>query len=653
LAGSFLFSILFTVSASWAVTFEAGDFAVFLAQSTADPARVHVLRISTTWCGACRAETSFLSAFDHAADHPFNRVRWVDVEVDKVERDAYSAFAKAAGIPESHAYPTHFFFKGGQYIGTYRGWHPQRLEAAIAAAENRPQAAPAPAPPAPQRFSCGPRNTADAFVFGLSGYRAVGDSSTDEFGRANLVTYAGLFSDAPKKLFAPVPAGKPNPDSSRFNDPLLAAADMRALASVGQGNLRLLFTGHGKKNGMVLGVTQFSEYGAQHQMHETQEFLLGTTDVSEGVRAARLAGKSVRALFVQCYGGQYGEAFMSAPEAPGAGCAAFSSLPEKMSEGCYSERFKGQRRDYLTLANQLKRCDGRQDARDLHYAIVAQPVSPDIPMLTSEYFLTYGPTASYLAGGTRKISAPPRSILKKKFGAGVMVYIDRFNDRVIKAYRAATPITPPALRVVDCRRMPGRARSYSYLRSRFVDCEPVAELSFSDPAMTALSGHTVSLAPEGEDELVLEHVLPGEDALLDVSSLKPEARLFFSKILPHLTKERPGQTFVEGLDAFAQRVAATDKAQAKAILDLLRVVERESAMRGPAGLQAADLAGAILDNLGDSPVEGSRAAISRLGHLVFAALAEYELRRMTASSSEAAGLLKRLEALKECERDIL
>ncbi|MDD5629056.1 MAG: hypothetical protein PHU21_08325, partial [Elusimicrobia bacterium] len=238
----------------------------------------------------------------------------------------------------------------------------------------------------------------DEFVFGLVG---PGQDASDGFGRDNLRAVSEGVPPGRLALFAPSSAKDSFPDTRD------AAEALKSLHHGPQKNIRLLFTGHGYPEGVWLGQ---DKTGADRWIE--------LEDLADAVGSARRAGRTVKGEFLTCYGGRFAEALMPGPGLAPA-CGAFSTLPEKRAEGCYGDRSE-RRLDYLYAAAGADDCRAGRDYREVHQRVFARLAGADIPMLSSDYFLLYGPAARWL-GRQARAPYPYHSLVRKLLPDGTVL----------------------------------------------------------------------------------------------------------------------------------------------------------------------------------------------------------------------------------------
>ena len=436
--------VIFVFQDSFAIEIHQDSLKDFIKNSKQNPKQNFVITFGANWCGPCKGLKSTLKSWDK--DSALKRSYW-NYFGDKniFDNKKVKNFMKNYGLPPLNGVPQTYVFKNGVPIGSYSGYKGEGSGKDINLFLEEAELVESPTSHNENteileipKFKC-QRNDEDVCVVGVSGYDSFGVTKTDNFGRANLLTYARLFSD--KKyigLFAPPIKSDHTEKTSKkstgvffvknpflkfknkFTDAQISLNAFNSLGRIQSDNIRILITGHGGPGGVT---TNYKTNGS-----ETNELVLDTAqltddDVKDGVVAAVKKKKSVKALIVQCYGGQYAESFMAAlgKDEKALACASFATLPEKLSEGCYSVDYGGKRNDYLFKATKYKSCDINKTARDAHYKIVTDLTGHDIPMLTSEYFLTHGPAAEYLTKQS-KAFLPDGAFTKKVLPSGIEIF---------------------------------------------------------------------------------------------------------------------------------------------------------------------------------------------------------------------------------------
>ncbi|MBI5241891.1 MAG: hypothetical protein HY926_15570 [Elusimicrobia bacterium] len=493
----------------------------------------------------------------------------------------------------------------------------------------------------------------DEFVFGLAG---PAQDATDGFGRDNLRALAQGVPAGRLALFA-APATK-----DRFQDPLSAAEALESLADNPQKKIRLLFTGHGLPEGMWLGKDQ-----------EGEDRWIELPELADAVTRARRAGKTVKGQFVACYGGRFAEAFMPGPGLAPA-CGVFATVPEKKAEGCYESRGE-QRLDYLFTAAQAEACGPQRDFRETHAKVFTRLAGYDIPMLSSDYFLLYGPAARRL-GRAERAPYPRRGLVRRTLADGAAVYADLVNSRVVKALKSGGPLPMPEVSVVDCRGDdPDAALAADdlHLSSFFLhrgpayagwppaDCAPTLRLAWRQGAAVSSAAFDMAAFPEDEvwepesrstTTALFRKDLSVEELLLPLDDLKPETRLLLSRILPLFQESERGEALARRLEALAAPDTWNGRAM-RGIIDGMRRFKGDG-KSAPEGTRfwGSWLRTYLLDLAGDADTEEENLDYSRLAFLTAAAVSENVLREEARTDAEAAELVTQLEELRACERTL-
>lgn len=692
----------------------------FLAKTKADPTRTYVLKLSTSWCGPCKDEALQLKNMPTNPSTAVARAYWSSVDTD-IDDDAYNAFMAKVGLPMTDQYPTNIAFKAGRPVGMIAGWDKKDAEQFLNDVEAvTPAQSLSGGLSVIPSFPCGPnKKEQNVCLWGLSGYQGERKSDTDDFGRANLASFANIFASKPfEKLLAPsVPSmgmsatksGKGflfvrNPFAdTEYGDVSSAVVDLDQLADSPGKSARILITGHGTPEGVEIKYRKkdASELKNKNDYPYVKTYLDMET-FAQKVAKGRRMGKQYRALFLQCHGGDFVGALM--PEQGQAiSCGISASIPEKQAEGCYEMTYGGTRKDYLGAAMRLKKCDGTQDGRDLHYQIVGTSAGHDIPMLSSEYFLLYGP-ASKLLGEGPTAPPPPFGITRKQMQDGVNVYVDRVNRSVIKITYHGQEISfvqPRSSKIeslgfyggddVKIRSCSPEYAAHSHWQSVAIAHTPVYTNLLSHYVMTRPYGKesdknrenhedcdvrmkvVAASLPAGMDERWIKEgmwvsttddgvdpngnnldELSEKEKRISITGLKREARVMLATVLP-LLRGQPGKNGADStVKVIANAIKQVDPSRAQAIDTLLK---RLHASRKPGAFFALDeLIGAALNNLSDRTLGSDQATIlSRLAHLVAVSAAEIKLREAAQKdpNGSAAKFVKQLNSLKNCEQDLL
>jgi len=505
----------------------------------------------------------------------------------------------------------------------------------------------------------------DDFVFGLAG---PGEGPSDDFGLQNLRALSEGVSPDRLGLFAPAPSTDTRraPAKNPYSDPLDAADALKTLATRPQKTIRLLFTGHGWPEGIWLGKDKKGE-----------DRWIELEDVQDAVTRARRAGKTVKGLFLTCFGGRFAEALMPAAGLAPA-CGAFSTVPEKKAEGCYEDRAE-KRRDYLFAAAHADECGPERDYREVHYRVVARPAGYDIPMLSSDYFLLYGPAARRL-GRQARAPYPYHSLVRRLLPDGTVVYADLVNSRVVKALRDGRVLPRPEVSIADCRTefadeekaCDGVHQSAFFLHRGLADsgwpppdCLPVLRLDWSRDG--AVSSATLAMAVEPDDEVWdpeasrataadFQRDLSVDELLLPIDDLKPEARLILSRLLPLFQDGENGEALAGRLEEFAAQAQAQDPPRGRAMRALISEMRRrghaEKVSYQGTRFRGSWLKTSLIELANENDTEEENLDYSRLSFLTAVTVAERELRAEASSDEAARRLVADLESLRACERGL-
>lgn len=658
------------------------DLLKFLKESQANPNRIFILKASATWCHPCQEEKKELKGLQGGE---IGKARWLELDIDKLD-GPYNALLKKLEVTAGDGIPFHLMFKNGEPVGSYTGNNLDRMAKFLGELEaySPPKKAQKLDMVVP-KFPCGSKNSGECVV-GLSGYKGTDPDSTDWFGQSNLVGFSKLFGSPQfSKLFAPPVLQHSTKDSDNggllfvqnpFKSSQVTLAEgagfptaLDELDMAPGASLRILMTGHGGKEGIT-----YDAVAPPNETHK-EEKVLNSDDFGANIDKAVAAGKTVRLLGVQCYGGQFSESIMPRSDtAPIHACGAFASLPDKEAEGCYDSAYSGERQDYLWMASKLKKCDGTQNARDLHYEIVSKSEGHDIPMLSSEYFLLYGPAAKSLTAGDGNIDAPMESIAKAELSSDIELYFDRIHNRVIKVTQKGKELPKPELRLINCtgqnegysEQIDGEHLSYFFLQTRATgkngheagDCAPTYKLHWE--ASTGIEDQVVSFEKYYKNESVTFSgsqfpLNPGE-MQINISDLRPEARMLFQNILPRVNQGLlHNDGVVDNFKALRDQIQQYDPALARAISSLMTKFEQISKKDNPkSGPYWSDVSNALFTNLSSEQKSSDLGIVaSRLAHLLASAAAEMALRDSAKTDPWSKDLLKQLDALKACERDLM
>lgn len=492
------------------------------------------------------------------------------------------------------------------------------------------------------------------YFFGVSGPDGDGN---ERFGRDNL---AFLSRGARAALFAaPLSTGAPRPADDGFQDLLASSSSLAGLDSRPEKAVRVVLTGHGVPAGVYLGTTTAGDQG----------WIL-PEDLAAAVEAARRAGKTVRGEFLSCFSGRFMSAVM-----PGEGlapaCALSSTVPEKKAEGCYAEDDEA-RLDYTAAAAAADGCRPGRDWRAVHGKVVERLEGYDIPMLSSDYFLLYGPAAARLGRAPR---APyPHWTLARRLDGGATVYMDLINARVVAVRGPGGLLPRPQTDVVDCaadyadayRALDASHRSHFFLHRDVAaagwpaaDCVPSVRLSWppgagAGPLVVRLAGApSDDYWDSGSKEPVqaeFRRDLPLLEQTVDVGGLKPGARLLLTTILPAFDFDLNGRALERRLEALAAAAEGQDPHRARAMRSILRRMrDAKSGLENGSRFQGAWLRSFLSDLFSENDVVPENLDYGRLALLSAVTVAESELRREAKTDAEAAGLVAGLEQLRRCE----
>lgn len=695
----------------------------FLGRSRAEPGRLHALIIGATWCHACKLLAAGLAARDASTSTAVGRAAWDEVESDLYGTGKLNGLLKTLRAPEPTSLPTVLVLRDGEALGmSFAGNNLPKLEAFLAEAETQP--ARRARKPANASMLCPGKPDWASYTLGISGYKSKEDASTDDFGRKILLSFAGAKASPRARLFAPPrTAMSPGTERARAEDGVFFTAEdpiagraslledvsrstyaLAALSSARGRDLRLVLTGHSGEDGMTVAYRTAHWFKDDPTATYDQDLQLAPVEVAAAVRAAARAGKTVRGLVTTCYAGRYAEAFMPGPDSAAAPtCAAFATLPDKPADGCYSNG-TSLGVDYASKLLARRTCGGSQDGRSLHYAVAASTSGRDVPMLTSEYFLLYGPGAEFLGRGERA-PAPPRGVQLYEMADGVRIYVDIVSNQVLRAFKGAERIPPPRMALLDCdaaefdhARLDGENLSLFYLRPHargddVARCTPIVKL-YWEPGDGGPSTSTVvpleagygGWSPgieEGDDDFRRDFGTGGPTISLD--GMRASARVLLGAVIPAFSDGGAFRDLGGRLDRIREEVRPLDAPLAEAIGALMAEqaggVERaanlpdaqvstdtmggvmsslksilesaELSKHGPpAALSADELIGAMLDGLSPSRDETADVKLLRLAHLAAAAQAELALHEEAKTSPEARRLMAQLETIKTCEQGL-
>jgi hypothetical protein len=687
----------------------------FFARSKEDPGRLYALLIGATWCPPCHVLTNALTELPATTSTAIGRAVWSKVESDVYgEKSLQDFLAGVSAFYPPTGIPSVVVVRGGRALGLSTcGAETDQLERFLLDSEARGAAAPSARLPA---LACPGRPDDASYTLGISGYLSETQRDTDDYGRRILLAFSAASPRPPSELFAPggrqsVSGSVEAPSGAGLfftGDPILpfasllgeverSTAALSRLASAPGRRLRLILTGHATEEGeLAVG------YAPNEFVHSHNSPLdLPAKDVASAVLSARAAGKEVRGLVTTCYAGRFAEGFMPSPGAAAA-CAAFATLPDKTSEGCYRDGMAAGA-DYVSSVSDRMDCSAKKDGRRLHYDVMAAASSRDIPMLSSEYFLLYGEAGAFLGSGAR-VPAPPHGLGRFKLASGVLVYADLVSGTVVAAVKDGRRVELPRLAVMDCRSPWRKQLSFFYLRRRIgreeTNCAPIVRLYwdadgedvFPAEEVSFINGHdTLSVRsadqfwdyrPRGsnssyDDDFYgklrkeFESDLPREGATVDASGLRTEARVLLKTVIPPFTapfgNEPSAQTLADLLNRLGDELRPDDPELARALISLIKPAWTPSDssklppikipgfpwLEGPVEhFTATNLIEAMLKNIDSEELLKSDIPMARLAHLTAVGEAELALRREAKNSKKAARLLSEFEALRSCERSL-
>ncbi|HXT01543.1 MAG TPA: thioredoxin family protein [Elusimicrobiota bacterium] len=692
----------------------------FLDRSRAEPGRLHALIIGATWCHACKLLAAGLEAHEASSSTAVGRAAWDEVESDLYGAGKLRDLLDRLRATQPSSLPTVLVLRDGEALGeSLAGNNIPKLEAFLAEAERQP--ARSARKPAKASMLCPGRRDWASYTLGISGYRGPDDASTDDFGRKVLLSFAGPKASPRARLFAPPrdSSAAPGTESARAEDGVFFTASdpiaekasfledvsrstrtLAALASAPGRELRLILTGHSGEDGMTIGYRKTAWFKDDPTSTYDQDLQLTPREVASAVREASRAGKTVRGLVTTCYAGRYAEAFMprTGDFSAAPACAAFATLPDKPADGCYSNGTT-LAVDYASKLLAGRECGAAQDGRALHYAVAASTSGHDVPLLTSEYFLLYGPAAEFLGRGERA-PAPPRSVQRYEWGDGVRAYVDVVSNQVLRAYRGDAEIAPPRLALLDCvaddlllGKLDGQNASSFYLRphktgAEVGDCEPRVALYWD--SRDGVSSPSTSVYLEagyggwnpGDDYERYRDDFGPTGPTITLEGMRPAARVLLTSVIPAFSDAGAVDDLGGRLDKIAEDIRPYDEPLASALQRLMAEqrggVERTavlpdaqkstdtldglsarlksisdtlelSAHAPPPPVDANALVAAMLDGLSPSKNEAADASLARLAHLAAAAQAELALHEEAKTSPEARRLLAQLETIKTCE----
>ncbi len=613
--------LLLLLSATSARALKVGgeDPDLFVARSRKDPARLYALVVGATWCKPCAHLAQELAAVGASSAPALTAAAWDRVEVDEYGQTRYLDFLARTGAADQDGIPFVLVFRDGRVLGaTTPGDNLDGIAKFLADASRRP---PGQAVGTLPRLLCPGRKDDASFTYGVSGWLSQEDHSTDRFGVGTLLAFAAGQDPGRALFFAPstgtAAATEPAesgggvffvrdpiaPYARRIRTVSLSTQSVAEFSALPGPRLRLVLTGHGGPPGIVVGYLPQASNAVPSYDAPT---LLTEPLLTRAVSAARRGGKEVRGLVLTCFGGQFGESFMPIRGAAAPACAAFATLPEKTAEGCYHDYMSSQMRDYATVASRELDCAAPQDGRRLHYQVALATASRDVPMLSSEYFLLYGPAASFL-GRAETAPAPSRGIARYDLSDGVEVFMDLVGGGVLAARKDGRAIASPRLAPVDCRRhdysfysLDGKhAVGAFYLRGRIsgpnaverADCSPVVALRWDPedgddvPEQTLdLDAVTQIYAPTqsywtGTTQGDFAAALAREELTVSMRGLKREARVLLAAVLPDFSQPLAGAALERRLDQVAARLKPEDAPLAAALSAMARVARADARAR--------------------------------------------------------------------------
>ncbi|HEX4049145.1 MAG TPA: thioredoxin family protein [Elusimicrobiota bacterium] len=603
----------------------------FVARSRADPGRLYALIIGATWCHACKLLGESLTALAASSGTAVGRAVWNKVETDEYGAANFSAFMTGLRAPESQDLPSVLVLRGGEALGmSLAGNDLPKIEAFLAEAERQP--ARESRPPAKDSMLCPGKKDPASYTLGISGYMAPDDGSTDDFGRKVLLSFAPPGKRFRGRLFAPPRAGtSPGTESSRAPDGVFfTAADpiagraalledvagstsaLAALASAPGRDLRLILTGHSGEEGMAIAFVATPLFKNDPANTYEKDVQLTPRDVADAVGRASRAGKRVRGLVTTCYAGRYADAFMPGDDPAAAPvCAAFATLPDKPADGCYSNGLS-MGEDYASKLVALRSCASSEDGRALHYAVAASTTGHDIPMLSAEYFLLYGPGASFLGRGERA-PAPPDSVQRYELPSGVRVYVDVISNRVLRAYQGDRRISPPRLALLDCAaddyshsKLDRVNLTSSYLRphktgASIAQCTPYVSL-YWEPGEGGVQASTSVFLEAGYDGWnpvddwngFRKDFEPGGPTIA-LDGMRPAARVLLAAVIPAFGGQAAAKDLGGTLDALAADLRPYDEPLAGA-LETLTAEQAGGVLRAPPPAKSVDSLAGVSGN---------------------------------------------------------
>lgn len=576
----------------------------FLSRSRTEPGRLYALIIGATWCRACKALSASLTELSASSSTAIGRAAWDKVETDEYGTAKFSELLSSLTVAEPNSLPSVLVLRDGDGLGlSMAGNDLPKIEAFLAEAERQPPRYSR--KPANSSMRCPGRKDWATYTLGVSGYGGAG-AATDDFGRKILLSFVGPDSRERRRLFAP-PRSKSTPgtesahaeDAVFFSasDPLAARASLledvsgssgplAALASAPGRDLRLILTGHSGEDGMTIGFQTTAWFADDPKNTYEKNVLVSPQDVAGAVRRAARSGKEVRGLVTTCFAGRYGDAFM-----PGAGsaaaptCAAFATLPDKPADGCYSNGY-ALGVDYASKLLARRTCGTSEDGRALHYAVAATTSGRDVPMLSSEYFLLYGPGAEFLGRGDRA-PAPPLSVQRYDMGSGVRAYVDVISNQVLRAYQGDDRIDPPRLALLDCvgddyshSKLDRQNLSSFYLRPHkegalVSECTPLVKLYWESDVASPRPSTSVFLDPDwngwrpDDDWKEFRKDFGAAGPTITLEGMRPAARVLLTSVIPAFADKGASRDLGERLHRIVEELRPYDEPLAEALRALM------------------------------------------------------------------------------------
>jgi hypothetical protein len=262
-------------------------------------------------------------------------------------------------------------------------------------------------------------------------------------------------------------------------------------------------------------------------------------------------------------------------------CAAFATLPDKNADGCYTNGYElGV--DYASKLVARRDCRSSDDGRERHYAVAVTTTGHDIPMLSSEYFLLYGPGASFLGRGDRA-PAPPRSVQKYELPSDIRVYVDVISNQVLRAFQGDRRIDPPRLAMLDCigddfwhSKLDNQNLSAFYLRPHkrsdlVTQCTPFVSLYWESDGGAVRPSSSVFLDPgyggwnPGEDWEGFRNDFDLTGPMVTLEGMRPAARVLLTTVIPVFSDAGANKDLGGRLDRIAEDLRPYDEPLAAAL----------------------------------------------------------------------------------------